>query len=542
MVFNFTAARIRVLLAALALVLAAGALALGVRPAAAQEGTTWELGDFCVHDYRSGSVCQANDVRITNISPTMQEICVGVGDHATAQFTVELVSNAQTRYDVGVFVATDGNSALSGDSCYHDFLQPGSVYGPWNVLGGSGPFYELEGNSADTCADIRERDDNGDTETTYYEFQEQITVLCTDADSNGIVDPFDTCTSWDQNAGYNCFTVKNAFPGSNAKCRCENRTTEPAILVYGGLDWGDLPEGYLTSTESNGPRHAVQNLPNTTYTPDTIIDAVAEPDVVYPAVWLGQTVDFSPDAEDNGQPDLDALGDDRDTQLYDDEDGISVPTLDTWTKTGEFIATVSTSTGSCDGCRLGYWFDWNADGDFNDQNEAYVASVVAGDNPLTLSWPTLPDSILVYARFRLYDAAYTGSILPSGLVANGEVEDYRFDLSPTEVDLLSFTAMGIRRAIVLNWETASESDNLGFNLYRANTLNGERTKINATLIPSLVPGGAEGASYEYVDSTATRRITYYYWLEAIDLSFSSSLYGPASAKPLFNFPWKTYTR
>ena len=28
------------------------------------------------------------------------------------------------RYDIGLYLALDGGSALSGDSCFHDFLEP----------------------------------------------------------------------------------------------------------------------------------------------------------------------------------------------------------------------------------------------------------------------------------------------------------------------------------------------------------------------------------------------------------------------------------
>ena len=68
-------------------------------------------------------------------------------------------------------------------------------------------------------------------------------------------------------------------------------------------------------------------------------------------------------------------------------------------------------------------------------------------------------------------------------------------------------------------------DNQGFNLYRAESEGGERTQINAALIPSLSP---DGAQYEYVDDdTALKRNrTYYYWLEAVDSAGETELHGP----------------
>src|SRR5512136_1760812 len=131
------------------------------------------------------------------------------------------------------------------------------------------------------------------------------------------------------------------------------------------------------------------------------------------------------------------------------------------------------------------------------------------------SWSTtrtLPQS--VYARFRLYDGAFTGTPSPNGLVLNGEVEDYQIPLRPTAVELVSFTASrATKRTIVLRWQTASETDNLGFNLYRATSLGGRRTRVNRELIPTLVnPGSPEGVRYTWVDRGFNRHRTYYYWL------------------------------
>jgi hypothetical protein len=109
-------------------------------------------------------------------------------------------------------------------------------------------------------------------------------------------------------------------------------------------------------------------------------------------------------------------------------------------------------------------------------------------------------------------------------------------LNPTSVDLLSFTAEGEKRSVTLRWETANEVDNLGFNLYRAESLNGERVKINSELIPTLnPPGSLQGALYEFVDTGADLRAgkllpnrTYYYWLEDVDIYGNSTFYEPVA--------------
>lgn len=105
-------------------------------------------------------------------------------------------------------------------------------------------------------------------------------------------------------------------------------------------------------------------------------------------------------------------------------------------------------------------------------------------------------------------------------------------LLPTSVDLISFTATGTKKNITLSWETANEIDNLGFNIYRSTSPEGTRTKINPYLIPGVNHGMFEGAIYTYVDSDVKLRTIYYYWLEDVDVSGMTTLYGPVSAMRL----------
>ena len=103
------------------------------------------------------------------------------------------------------------------------------------------------------------------------------------------------------------------------------------------------------------------------------------------------------------------------------------------------------------------------------------------------------------------------------------------DNSPTAVTLIAFTATPDTDAIVLEWETASELDNLGFNLYRSESTNGERLPLNTTLIPSQNPGSAWGANYQFTDEAVIKGTTYYYWLENLDIDGTVILHGPVRA-------------
>jgi hypothetical protein len=100
---------------------------------------------------------------------------------------------------------------------------------------------------------------------------------------------------------------------------------------------------------------------------------------------------------------------------------------------------------------------------------------------------------------------------------------------PTAVELAAFTATSQARTIRLDWETASEVDNVGFNLYRSESAEGERVQLNAALIPGQNPGSPVGSIYTFLDETAQPGVVYFYWLEAVDTHGGAALHGPVSA-------------
>ena len=86
--------------------------------------------------------------------------------------------------------------------------------------------------------------------------------------------------------------------------------------------------------------------------------------------------------------------------------------------------------------------------------------------------------------------------------------------SPTAVTVSSFTGSSHLGTAQLDWETASEIGLLGFNLYRAETLDGAKHKLNANLIPAEHSGQMQGASYRFSDVVDQGK-RYYYWLELV---------------------------
>ena len=69
--------------------------------------------------------------------------------------------------------------------------------------------------------------------------------------------------------------------------------------------------------------------------------------------------------------------------------------------------------------------------------------------------------------------------------------------------------------LTLTWTTESELDIIGFNLYRADSLEGEFIKLNNELIPPAVDPFI-GGEHTYVDENVIRGKTYYYQLETVD--------------------------
>jgi hypothetical protein len=452
------------------------------------------------------------------------------------RFKAEIVAGSTERYDIGLFIATDGGSAQTGNSCYHDFLQPVTTGTP-DLTSGFGPFRETEGNKADNCGDTLQGESN------FYSTQAEVTFLCADNNNDGIVDPISTCLSWDNNVNGTCLDVTDAFPSTNSKCRCEPIGT--GTIIYRGLDYGDLPDtstgtatgDYQTLKANTGPYHAVQDA-NNDGTPDTI--------GTVPAVWLGDWIDL----EIDGQPTVGATGDDtNDTNpaagIQDDEDGVN-PTIGfEWSIANGGSVDVKVKTSDANGCtvanpcKLALYFDWNGDGDFDDVNEETIRTVTGSTAGTTqgVTFPiggmggitVLPSN--VYARFRLYADGTTpaADIVPTGLVENGEVEDYYFELTPLGVVLLDFSVVCTGGRPEISWETASELYTQGFNVWR-NTLNtGPQDKLNANMIPGH-PGSSQGYTYSYLDTTAAYNTTYYYWLEDIDTSNVSTFNGPIDAE------------
>ena len=97
----------------------------------------------------------------------------------------------------------------------------------------------------------------------------------------------------------------------------------------------------------------------------------------------------------------------------------------------------------------------------------------------------------------------------------------------TAVTLAHFTAEAQAGHVRVRWETVSELDNAGFNLYRNTTPNTVGDLL--AYVPSQAPGSPQGFTYSYGDADVQPGQTYWYWLEDVSLSGVTTLHGPVSA-------------
>ncbi|MBI2864710.1 MAG: hypothetical protein HYX94_09145 [Chloroflexi bacterium] len=98
--------------------------------------------------------------------------------------------------------------------------------------------------------------------------------------------------------------------------------------------------------------------------------------------------------------------------------------------------------------------------------------------------------------------------------------------SPTAMAVSSLAAKALSSGVEVDWDTTTELDIVGFDLWRAEGSGGEWVKANGTRIAA--EGASWGNRYSYVDATALPGRRYQYRLEAIGLSGGSEWYGPVS--------------
>ncbi|MFH1729488.1 MAG: VCBS repeat-containing protein [Pseudomonadota bacterium] len=101
------------------------------------------------------------------------------------------------------------------------------------------------------------------------------------------------------------------------------------------------------------------------------------------------------------------------------------------------------------------------------------------------------------------------------------------------ITLNYFTANSSKEnlSILLEWQTTSEINTAGFNIYRTLLIGGNYKKINSDLIAAS-GNDLQGSYYSFDDTGIEPALEYYYKLEEITIDGSSIFYGPIFASKL----------
>ncbi len=204
-------------------------------------------------------------------------------------------------------------------------------------------------------------------------------------------------------------------------------------------------------------------------------------------LYLGSLVD----PESMELTSLDAHGDDND--LLDDEDGIVFPEL---VRGDSVILPVAVTVHDFGTGMLNAWFDWNGDGDFDDNNERLTSPKnIYKTDTIELDL-LIPANAVVdrptFCRFRLGDRRV---MHPNILSLYGEVEDYK-------IQIVKNRSLNTEKLILDNEDndksgSLSENDVLTFKIIVTNmrdkeihnlTINDNRLSPGNTACAALLPG------------------------------------------------------
>ncbi len=106
--------------------------------------------------------------------------------------------------------------------------------------------------------------------------------------------------------------------------------------------------------------------------------------------------------------------------------------------------------------------------------------------------------------------------------------------NPLPVELTSFTAQFQNNKLTLYWTTQTETDNLGWNIYRGEYEIAHQDGMVVKINPEIIPGAgttSQPTDYTYRDEYEVPVMpdsTYWYWLEDIDYSGTTEVHDPIS--------------
>ena len=165
------------------------------------------------------------------------------------------------------------------------------------------------------------------------------------------------------------------------------------------------------------------------------------------------------------------------------------------------------------------------DSTFTTTNGYYLFdNLLPGDYEVVVNTDSLPNPFSTYIETT--DLTHSVSLDPGEFF---DTADFGFiDRTPTLVFMVYSAVIATADGNLVEWETGVESQSLGFFVYRANTVDGDRVNVG-DFVPSS--GNASGGTYELLDDTGVPGQAYYYWIVEYDWDLFTTEYGPLSVDP-----------
>jgi hypothetical protein len=148
-----------------------------------------------------------------------------------------------------------------------------------------------------------------------------------------------------------------------------------------------------------------------------------------------------------------------------------------------------------------------------------------GDGQLSFNLLVRPNLVGNAAVGDIYQMTYCiynnlpGSTLYYNIILTGKSAP---SSAPTPAQVSSFDATSGKTGATLQWKTASETEILGFNVWRYRGAKG--VKVNRTLVRAKRSGEPKGASYRYVDQVRGAKRGLTYRLQLVDLKGKRTWY------------------
>ncbi|NNJ55886.1 MAG: tandem-95 repeat protein, partial [Bacteroidia bacterium] len=206
-------------------------------------------------------------------------------------------------------------------------------------------------------------------------------------------------------------------------------------------------------------------------------------------IWLGATITNEDSTESNA------------TATADADDGLIIPAILDSSAANTFKVIVNSTVSSTE-VHFKLYIDWNQDGTWDLTKVGYGTTGSPDTVDVNVSLPSGEDGAFS-ARLRV--AMDSNNIAPTGIMNNGETEDYLINLSPVPVELLYFEAVKKGNDAMLTWSTATEINNSHFDIQR--TTPGQQWETIGR-----VKGAGNSVfinDYNFVDENPFKGVNYY---------------------------------